>query len=162
MHAQLAPAEPANSTLGGGTLARTVLLLGGTAVLGSVDGLLSAHRVIANGLPARALIGMAESVQLLDEDALLGPIGVSARTLQRRRTEPDSQLSPEQSGRTWKLAEILARATELFGNQTEAERWLQSPAIALDQHTPLELLRSPAGVELVETLLSRMEYGVYT
>jgi putative toxin-antitoxin system antitoxin component (TIGR02293 family) len=36
------------------------------------------------------------------------------------------------------------------------------PAIALDRRRPVDLLSSPAGTELVEQLLGRMEYGVYT
>ncbi|HEV3423731.1 MAG TPA: antitoxin Xre/MbcA/ParS toxin-binding domain-containing protein [Paraburkholderia sp.] len=31
----------------------------------------------------------------------------------------------------------------------------------LEQRCPIDLLSTPAGVELVEDLLERMEYGVY-
>ncbi|MFH0343200.1 MAG: antitoxin Xre/MbcA/ParS toxin-binding domain-containing protein [Chromatiales bacterium] len=39
---------------------------------------------------------------------------------------------------------------------------VSAPAMALDQRRPIELLSSPAGVEMVEQLLGRLEYGVYT
>ncbi len=83
------------------------------------------------------------------------------RTFQRRKDTPEKRLSPEQSGRTWKFAEILARATTLLGSQEEAEQWLERRAVGLDQRRPIDLLATPAGVQLVEEFLGRLEYGVY-
>jgi putative toxin-antitoxin system antitoxin component (TIGR02293 family) len=88
-------------------------------------------------------------------------VGMSLRTFQRKKDMPAKLLSQEQSGRTWKFAEILARATEVFGSQQEAEEWLERPAIGLEQRRPIDLLATPAGVELVEDLLVRIDYGVY-
>jgi putative toxin-antitoxin system antitoxin component (TIGR02293 family) len=89
-------------------------------------------------------------------------VGISLRTYQRRKDALDKPLSPEQSGRAWKFAEILGRATELFGSQGEAEAWLERPAMALEQRKPIDLLSTPAGVGSVEDHLTRLEYGVYT
>jgi putative toxin-antitoxin system antitoxin component (TIGR02293 family) len=63
---------------------------------------------------------------------------------------------------TRKFTEILARATTLLGAQTAAEQWLEQPAIGLDQRRPIDLMTTPAGPELVEDYLGRIEYGVYT
>jgi putative toxin-antitoxin system antitoxin component (TIGR02293 family) len=63
---------------------------------------------------------------------------------------------------TGKFAEILARATTLFGSQAAAEQWLEQPATGLDQRRPIDLVTTPAGLELVEDFLGRIEYGVYT
>ena len=35
----------------------------------------------------------------------------------------------------------------------------QRPAVGLDQRRPIDLLTTPAGVELVEEHLGRLEYG---
>jgi len=43
-----------------------------------------------------------------------------------------------------------------------AEQWLERPAIGLDQWRPIDLMTTPAGLELVEDFLGRIEYGVYT
>ena len=86
---------------------------------------------------------------------------MSLRTFQRRKVAPDKPLSQEQSGRTWKFAEILAKATDVFGSQEEAEQWLERPAIGLDQRRPIDLLATPAGIELIEQYLTRLAYGVY-
>jgi len=70
-------------------------------------------------------------------------------------------LSIDQSNRTWKFAEILGRAAEIFGSRAEAEAWLSAPAIGLDQRRPIDLLSTAVGVEAVEDYLTRIEYGVY-
>ncbi|WP_425249083.1 hypothetical protein [Bradyrhizobium brasilense] len=57
---------------------------------------------------------------------------------------PDKRLSQEQSGRTWKFAEILARATDVFGSQEDAEQSLERSAIGLEQRRPIDLLTTPA------------------
>ena len=64
--------------------------------------------------------------------------------------------------KTKSAAEILTRATSVFGSRTAAEQWLAQPATGLDQRRPIDLLTTPAGVELVEDFLGRIEYGVYT
>jgi putative toxin-antitoxin system antitoxin component (TIGR02293 family) len=38
---------------------------------------------------------------------------------------------------------------------------MQEPAMGLDNRRPIDLLASPAGVKMVETFLTRLEYGVY-
>jgi putative toxin-antitoxin system antitoxin component (TIGR02293 family) len=86
---------------------------------------------------------------------------MSLRTFQRYKDMPDKVMSHEQSGRTWKFAEILAKATTVFGSQERAEQWLERPATGLNRRRPIDLLSTPAGVELVEDFLERLEYGVY-
>jgi putative toxin-antitoxin system antitoxin component (TIGR02293 family) len=84
------------------------------------------------------------------------------RPRQRREKHPMELLSQEQTERGWKSAEILTRATPLFGSQAAAEPWLEQPATGLDQRRPSDLMATPAGLELVEDYLGRIEYGVYT
>jgi putative toxin-antitoxin system antitoxin component (TIGR02293 family) len=87
---------------------------------------------------------------------------MSLRTVQRRRKDAaHSHLSPEQSSRTWRFAEVLAQATEVLGSQSAAERWLESPAIGLENRRPLDLLATDAGAEAVRTYLTQIDYGVY-
>jgi len=157
------PLEPA---IEDAEMRRTVALLGGRDTLHRlVHNRLEAHDLLQEGLPAPALEHLVMSVALLrapDHGSLEKAVGISYRTYQRRRDARGTPLSPEQSGRTWKFAEILGRATTLFGSQAEAEEWMEQPAMALDQRRPIDLLSTPAGVESVEDHLGRLEYGVYT
>lgn len=139
-----------------------VNLLGGQRVLRKrLRNRLDAHDLIIGGLPSAALLYLANSVVFLrEEEAIKSVIGVSLRTLQRRKEEP-KPLSEDQGGRTWKFAEILAQATRVLGSQGEAERWLKSKVIPLSGRRPIDLLSTPAGVEMVENLLTQLEFGVY-
>lgn len=147
-------------------ISRTVELLGGRRTLHRlVRNRLEAHDLLQEGLPGHALRYLVDYVAILrapHHGSLEKAVGISLRTYQRRKEAPDKSLSPEQSGRTWKFAEILGRAIELFGSQAEAEEWLERPAVALGQRKPIDLLSTPAGVESVEDHLTRLEYGVYT
>ena len=143
---------------------RTVRILGGKKILRrQVCTRLQAHDLIDEGLPGSVLDHLQKELLVLGAGWRLQKVfGVGLRTMQRHRESPGRRLSAEQSGRTWKFAEILGRAAELFGSQEEAEAWLERPAMALDQRRPIDLLSTPAGVESVEELLTRLEYGVYT
>jgi len=123
---------------------------------------LEAHEMLLGGLPSRALSYLVEHlVSLRWDDSFARAIGMSHRTYQRHTSASAGHLNPEQSGRTWKLAEILARATSVFGSKEEAEQWLERPAMGLNQRKPIDLLATPTGVELVEDFLVRLEHGVY-
>jgi putative toxin-antitoxin system antitoxin component (TIGR02293 family) len=138
-------------------------LLGGRETLHQgLASRLDAHEMLLSGLPWSALSHLSRQLVLLGKDGLLETaIGISPRTFQRNQAEPGRRLSLEQSGRTWKFAEILSRAIAIFGSQEDAENRLRQNSIALEQRRPIDLLQSPAGVELVEQHLTRLEYGVY-
>jgi len=158
------PAERQGSTPEAAAFERAAELLGGTRVLRrTVRDQLDAHEALVEGLPGQALEHLLENLIVLDRTASLEKaVGMSLRTFQRRKDHPAKPLSQEQSGRTWKFAEILAKATDVLGSQELAEEWLERPAMGLNQRRPIDLLATPAGVKLVETLLERMKYGVYT
>ncbi len=123
---------------------------------------LEAHEMLLRGLPTKALTHLVQNLVLLRwDESFARAVGMSQRTYQRHTSTSAKQLNPEQSGRTWKLAEILAKATAVFGSKKGAEQWLEQPAMGLNQRRPIDLLATPAGVELVEDFLVRLEYGVY-
>jgi len=146
----------------GNDLQKVVDLLGGPRILSRrITSALDAHELLLDGLPGSALTHFVDHLLIIQTDSLEKAFGMSLRTFQRRKDAPDKPLSQEQSGRTWKFAEILAKATDVFGSQEEAEQWLERPAIGLDQRRPIDLLATPAGIELVEQYLTRLAYGVY-
>lgn len=145
-------------------LDRTIGLLGGAQTIRRpINSPLDTHDLLTAGLPVRALDHLINALLVLrhsDQTVELA-VGISPRTYYRRRKDTAKPLSREQSGRVWKFAEILGRATELMGSQEAAERWLEEPAIGLDQRRPIDLLSTPAGVDTLEAHLTRIEYGVY-
>jgi putative toxin-antitoxin system antitoxin component (TIGR02293 family) len=138
-------------------------LLGGRSVLGSiVESELDAHELLHRGLPRAALSSLVDKLHVISFDEATEALGMSLRTLQRHKNTPAAPLDVQQSGRAWKFAEILAKATHVLGSQDEAEQWLKRPAIGLNQQRPVDLLTTPAGVKLVEDYLGRLEYDGYT
>ena len=139
-------------------------LLGGATVFGAAPfSSFTSHELLAAGLPRAALIHLIDTLAELGPDAVLtGALGLSVRTLQRHREAPAQRLTPDQSSRLWTFADLLAKAIAVFGTRAAAERWLASPAVALDQRRPLDLLATSAGAAIVDTVLGRLEYGIYT
>ncbi|HEY8288995.1 MAG TPA: antitoxin Xre-like helix-turn-helix domain-containing protein, partial [Acetobacteraceae bacterium] len=92
-------------------ISRTVALLGGRRTLRRlVRSRLEAHDLLQEGLPGHALKHLVSHVAILGaphHGSLEKAVGISLRTYQRRKDALDKPLSPEQSGRTWKFAEIL-------------------------------------------------------
>jgi putative toxin-antitoxin system antitoxin component (TIGR02293 family) len=136
--------------------AKVAGLLGAPSTLRKVPrSPLEAHEMLLNGLPSGALLHLVRKLVFLRwDDSFATAIGMSHRTYKRHVAASARQLSPEQSGRTWQLAEILAKATAVFGTKAEAEQWLERPAIGLNQRKPIDLLATPAGTGLVEDFSS--------
>jgi putative toxin-antitoxin system antitoxin component (TIGR02293 family) len=57
---------------------------------------------------------------------------------------------------------IRKRAAVLQGGDEPGDRWLNTPAPALDGRTPGNVMKQSDGADLVEQLLIRLEYGVYS
>jgi putative toxin-antitoxin system antitoxin component (TIGR02293 family) len=145
--------------------AKTAALLGGLDI--PADKLrtpFDIHEALLRGLPGSALLNFVGRLVVLSKSSrrLESAMGVSVRTMQRKKGDPAKRLTTEQAGRTWQFAEILARATKALGSQDAAERWLERPAMGLDRKSPIDLLATPTGTKMVTDYLTRIEYGVYT
>jgi Protein of unknown function (DUF2384) len=60
----------------------------------------------------------------------------------------------------WVPEKILTLAEKVFGDNQAADKWLTQPNLMLDNKAPIDLLDTPAGFNIVRTLLLRIEYGV--
>ncbi len=147
----------------GAELDRIVDLFGGPSVLKHrVSNSIDAHEMILHGIPSKALATFVSHLVLIDRGRdFESALGMSERTFQRHKSDLSRTLSKEQSARTWVFARILMRATAVFGSQDAAEKWMIEPAIGLDDQRPIDLLTTPAGSELVEEFLERLDFGVY-
>ena len=57
-------------------------------------------------------------------------------------------------------ARLVKRAVEVLGSEEEAWRWLKREQWGLGGAVPLQHAKTEAGAREVETLLSRIDYGV--
>jgi putative toxin-antitoxin system antitoxin component (TIGR02293 family) len=92
----------------------------------------------------------------------------AAQPLGKVRAEliPDSSwkragkvLGPQASQTAARLDHALELATRVWGSETDATDWLNSPHPELDGATPFSLLKTEAGGRAVEGLLAALEFG---
>jgi putative toxin-antitoxin system antitoxin component (TIGR02293 family) len=58
------------------------------------------------------------------------------------------------------IGTVVATCIELFQSHEKARRWLKSPAVALGDCRPLDLLDTWVGSTMILHLLERIEHGV--
>lgn len=113
---------------------------------------------IKRGFPIKALERLVD-IDLLSKNEVNDLI-ISFRTLARRKKE--KHLSPEESDRLARIARIMSYAEQVMGNIEKALRWLRRPNRALGNKPPLEFLGTESGARIVESILARIEQGIYS
>lgn len=94
-------------------------------------------------------------------DSLRPALRITPRTLTRRRSS--GRLSPEESDRLIAITRLLVQAIRLFNGRTaSAIEWFTKPNWALDERSPLEMAATEVGRREVESLIGRLEHGVFT
>ena len=133
---------------------------GWDALVGMTIGLspIEQHGLALKGISADLLDKLIKSFATLQEVEVLGAVGISSRTIQRRK---EGLLSSEHSGAALDLIEVTQKAMDVLGGRRNAENWLHMPALAFDGRKPIELLSTRQGADLVKNHLTRMEFGVY-
>lgn len=111
---------------------------------------------IRQGLTVTTLDRVSTELELSPE-TLERMLGVSSRTLQRRR-RTDQRLSARESDRLWRLLYVLERAIQTFDGNTDAARqWLLTPKPILNAETPLQRLDTEPGFREVEDMLTVLD-----
>jgi putative toxin-antitoxin system antitoxin component (TIGR02293 family) len=93
-------------------------------------------------------------------DALAGPLQLTLRTLHRRMQE--GTLAQPESERLLAIARVFNRAVYVLGDEEKAAHWLKSHPPVFLGRTPLECMETWLGIQQVETILGRIEGGVYS
>jgi putative toxin-antitoxin system antitoxin component (TIGR02293 family) len=88
-------------------------------------------------------------------------LGIGEATLRRARAR-GSPLDATTSDRLYRLSKAIAAAEDVLCGPENARSWLRRPQPGLGGQVPLDLLLTQAGADQVETLLRRIEHGVYT
>lgn len=60
------------------------------------------------------------------------------------------------------LGQLAGYGATVFQDKAKFNRWLRRPLRLLGDRSPLDLLDSPTGVQLIEDILGRIEYGVFS
>jgi putative toxin-antitoxin system antitoxin component (TIGR02293 family) len=133
-------------------------ILGGRRVLGKpVRSVLELDVAVEHGLPKVTLRNVARRVfsDTADQRALMYRV-VPEATYKRRR----DLLSPAESGRTERLARVVAMAEDVWQDREEARRFLTTPHPEIGGKTPLDAALTELGARLAEGVMARIVYGL--
>jgi putative toxin-antitoxin system antitoxin component (TIGR02293 family) len=131
--------------------------LGGTEILGPdvISGSAFVQKV-EQGFPRRVVVQFKRFSGLSDNDLVEV---IPRRTLSHIKRV--RRLTPEQSDKFARMAGVVAHAQRVFGDLEGALEWLRTPNPTLGQEPPLRMLKTGSGATLVDSVLTRIEYGVY-
>jgi len=112
------------------------------------------------GLSAEAIASLAEDLSI-ERTTLARVVGTSDRKFSVRLAS-GSRLSADESKRVARIARVVAKSVDTFGTLEKASHWLNGSNRALGGQVPLDLLRADEGAQEVETILGRIDYGLYS
>lgn len=85
-------------------------------------------------------------------------LSMDTRTLQRYTGS--KTLNVSDSEKVLLVRRMLTRGMEVFEDAASFNVWLHAPSIPLSGRSPIELLNTATGIQLVEDELTRIEHGV--
>jgi putative toxin-antitoxin system antitoxin component (TIGR02293 family) len=135
-------------------------LLGGTKVIGRPETELDFVPIIRKGFPFSAFTALRDRAKL-SEEAIWGSLRIARRTGARRK-ERAERLKSAESELLFRLARVLAAATDVLGTEADARDWLETENRALGGEVPIRLLDTGIGFQEVMDALNRIEHGVYS
>ena len=132
--------------------------VGGESVLNESAAPYLINRV-RDGLPMAEFHAVREMLGL-SEERLAALLGMSRATLHRRKKS--GHLDRAESDRLVRYARLFSRASEALGGFAGARSWLVAPARAFHGECPLDYADTEIGAREVESLLGRLEHGVFS
>jgi putative toxin-antitoxin system antitoxin component (TIGR02293 family) len=117
---------------------------------------------IETGLPAMWINHLKKVLELTNSQ-IADVLGISGKTLERIRVnQASNKLNEVTSDRLYRILHIFFKTVTTLEDADEAKIWLKSPQFGLGNEIPIELLKTEAGTREIESLLGRIEHGVYS
>jgi putative toxin-antitoxin system antitoxin component (TIGR02293 family) len=133
-------------------------LLGSTAAQFNFMSDFDVLKSTRNGLSKRVLMSLAKKISLtLQEFANI--MHISERTLQRY--DDDEIIKTEYAEKAVELARLYTRGEEVFGSLDQFKTWMKTPVHVFRGDTPVSLLDTSIGFDMVFKELGRIEHGIF-
>ena len=113
---------------------------------------------IREGYDYASIVELANAFDATME-ATISVLGLPRSTIKKKQMEAQP-LSPGISDQIYRANRVFARCMDLFSEKEAANRWLQREHRSLHGATPLSLLDTTAGYEMVLDELERINNGV--
>ncbi len=85
---------------------------------------------------------------------------INPRTLDRNMND-NYTLDLDKSEKILRISKMIQRGVDTFGNIEKFSKWIREYNTSL-QKRPIELFTTIVGIELIENVLTRIDYGVYS
>jgi putative toxin-antitoxin system antitoxin component (TIGR02293 family) len=132
-------------------------ILGGQDSLNSpLNNSLDQIHLIENGIPRKSLLKLIENISFSLKD-MAELLHVSEKTLKRNEL-----LDTPLADQIMQLAILFTRGFEVFGSKQDFLEWIDLENQALANKKPKEFLGTSVGRQLIEDILGRVEYGIYS
>ncbi len=136
-------------------------LLGGKEVLGTtVKTEFDLIELSNEGLKRESLDALISFLSVPKKHFVEGVLDLSVKTIERKR--PDDRLGRHTSSHIIEIAKVVEHAVAVFEDEDKVRDWLATPNRSMNGMRPLELFHMPTGLALVNTILGRIEEGVYS
>jgi putative toxin-antitoxin system antitoxin component (TIGR02293 family) len=87
-------------------------------------------------------------------------LDTSVKTIERKKST--DKLSRHISSVAIEIARVVEHALEVFEDEEKVRGWLNSPIRALNYQKPIDFFSSSTGLRLINDILGRIEYGIYS
>jgi putative toxin-antitoxin system antitoxin component (TIGR02293 family) len=115
--------------------------------------------ITRRGLPKKSLVDLSKNISITLHE-LAGILHISERTLQRY--DANELIKTEYSEKAIELARLYAHGTEIFGSLENFIAWMKTPSIVFKNETPISLLDTVIGFNLIFQELGKIEHGVFS
>jgi putative toxin-antitoxin system antitoxin component (TIGR02293 family) len=112
---------------------------------------------LQHGVPRSAFDQLRSDLGVSNEE-LADVLSIPTRTL-ARRTE---RFKADESERLLRVGSVWAKALDVLEEKAAARRWMTQPKRAFGGLTPLRCCDTEIGAREVESLLGRIEHGVFS
>lgn len=137
-----------------------IKILGGKKVLRkNIQSRMDLVELSNEGVTKDALLHLAKYLSFsINQMAQFLP--VTERTIQRYT--PKKHFNRVVTEQILQIAEVAAKGSEVFESRDNFLAWMDHPCKALDNKTPMSLLNSKFGTDIVLDELGRIEHGVFS
>ena len=110
------------------------------------------------GISKNALLHLAKYLNITMHQ-IADCLSIAERTVQRY--SPETRFKRVVSEQILHIAEVAAKGSEVFQGREKFLKWLNFPNKALGEKTPISLLDSTFGADMIMEELGRIEHGLF-
>lgn len=138
-----------------------VSLLGGSAMVNvEIKSNFDLITLSNEGITKGSLEALIAHLGISRKDFAENILNISVKTLERKKSE--DKLDRHISSHIIEIAKVVEHSFEVFENKEKVRQWLNTSNRALNNMKPIDLFYIPTGLAMVNTVLGRIEEGVYS